>query len=196
MPYSQEQLQQLGQINDLINSDPEAREALQRHLVRVGKTRNLNFNFPDLQAKDAAKSAASEVIKPYEEKISELEKKMLERDALDALAAKRDSIKALGASPAEIEAVERLMVDKGMYFENYAEALEYYRYKNKPLTPSGRENSFTRRFPGIEDPKEHVLKDPEMMKPKSKKLKEYLDAEYDKAFKEATAQTGGKLAFW
>lgn len=196
MPYTQEQLQQIGNIKDLIDSDPEAREAMQRHLLRIGKARNIAFAFPDVQAKDAARAEAEELLKVEREKLSALEKKVLEREARDSVEAKRDSIRALGASEAEIEAVEKLMVDHSMYFENYVEALEYMRYKNRPLTPSGRESSFNRRYPGETDPKEVVLRDPEMLKPRSKKFKEYLDAEYAKAFKDATAQTGGKLAFW
>lgn len=196
MNYTHDQLQQIANLKDLIDSDPEAREGMQRHLLRIGKQRNIAFAFPDVQAKDAANAAAEELLKPQAAKIAELEKKLLEREARDSVESKRDSIRALGASEQEIEAVEKLMVDKSMYFENYVEALEYFRYKNRPLTPSGRESAFTRRYPGETDPKEVILKDPEMMKPRSKKFKEYLDAEYAKAYKDATAQTGGKLAFW
>lgn len=196
MPYTQEQLQQLGNLNDLISSDPQAKDVLQRELLRLSKARNLGLSFPEIAARDAARAETEALLKESQEKISAMEKKILEREARDSVESKRDSIRALGASEAEIEAVEKLMVDKSMYFENYVEALEYFRYKNRPLTPSGRESAFARRYPGETDPKEVVLKDPEMMKPRSKKFKEYLDAEYAKAFKDATAQTGGKLAFW
>lgn len=197
MPYTQEQLQQLGQLNDLIASDPEAKEVLQRQLVRLGKARNLRFDFPDLAARDAAREQTEALLKEQAEKLAALEKKQQERDMLESTESKRNSLRALGASASEIEAVEKLMVEKGVYFENYEEALAWYRHKSRPLTPSGRESSsFARRYPGEKDPKEVVLSDPEMLKPRSRKFKEYMDAEYAKAFNEATAQTGGKLAFW
>lgn len=193
MAYTQEYLEQLARIEDLLRSDPEAMETVKRQIQKVAKARGVAYSDPQLEAKDAASKAAAAELETHKKVIDDLQKKLIEREARETLEQKRESIRRLGATESEIEAVEKMMTESGHYFDSYPEALEYYRYKHKPLTPSGGETGFSQRFPGVEDPREVILRDPEMMKPRSRKLKDYLDKEYQKAFAEATALTGGKL---
>ena len=59
MAYTQEYLEQLARIEDLLRSDPEAMETVKRQIQKVAKARGVAYSEPQLEAKDAASKAAA-----------------------------------------------------------------------------------------------------------------------------------------
>ena len=92
-----------GKLFRQLLSDPQTRE----RAARLAQEKDKNLHFPDIEAKDVAAKEREK----SQEAISGLEKKLLERDARDALAKQHQRIKDAGL---DVKMVTELMEKHGI----------------------------------------------------------------------------------
>jgi hypothetical protein len=93
----------LGRLTRKLLTDPDSREQAAKLLQRADSS----LQFPDIAAKEEARKIEAKSA----EKISELEKRLLERDAREALAKQHDKIRAAGL---DVKLVNELMEKHGI----------------------------------------------------------------------------------
>jgi hypothetical protein len=93
----------LGRLTAQLLTNPETREQAARILQKADST----LQFPDIAAKDEARKAEEKAAA----KVAELEKKLLERDAREALARQHQRIKDAGL---DVKLVNELMEKHGI----------------------------------------------------------------------------------
>jgi len=122
---------ELASLAQTMAEDPKTREAFLRLTQQVKP----DLQIPEIQIKD---STRAEIEKIRQENAA-LQAKMRERDALEELSSRRNSLvkKGLIESEDEVKDVEKLMLERGI--TNHETAAEYHRWMKQAAkpTPSG-----------------------------------------------------------
>ncbi len=119
---------ELAKLAKELAENPDTR----KDFLRMTRKIKPEMPIPELDIEDViAKSS-----KDNSEKVNALEAKLMQRDAVDALAKRRKSLidKGLVQSNEEIEEVEKLMLEKGM--TNHETAAEYHNWMKQAAIPT------------------------------------------------------------
>ena len=124
-----EQRDQLALLAKTLSENPDTR----KDFLRMTKKVNPSLPIPELDIEDYTKNAVSK----SEERVLQLEAKLREKDALDELNKRRQSLidKGLVKSKDDIDKVEKLMLEKGM--TNHETAAEYFDWMQQAAVPTG-----------------------------------------------------------
>ena len=119
---------QLAALSQRLSEDPSTR----KEFLRLTKRVNPNLPIPELDIEDRAMSMMSQADK----RVQQMESKWAERDAIDRLKERRSNLLKNGfvKSEAEINEVERVMLDKGIM--NHESAAEYNNWMKQAATPT------------------------------------------------------------
>jgi hypothetical protein len=128
---SYEERDELARLALQLSNDPKTRP----DFMRLTKQVRPDVAMPELEIEDRV----NQHFHNAQQKIASLEAKLAERDAIDNLESRRKSLldKGLVKSRAEIQDVEKLMLEKGI--TNHDAAAEYHNYMQQAAipTPSG-----------------------------------------------------------
>ena len=128
---SLEQRDELALLMKNLAEDPATR----KEVLRLTKKVRPNLPIPELEIEDYTESK----INKAEDRVAQLEAKLREKDAIGELKSRRDSLikKGLARNEEDIEAIEKLMLEKGM--TNHETAAEYFDWMKQAAepTPSG-----------------------------------------------------------
>jgi hypothetical protein len=162
---------------NLLANDPAARNAMLSHAKRL----NPSLSIPEIDAAAAVEEKINSALKPWQERVDELQKKLDEKFNKDTLESRRAEVKGAPFffNDEQIhELEERMMKDRNMY-GNYAEAARYYQYQDMPNHPTGAPLSpFSRRTPGSEDWRS-MVRDPKNPIFDKRKRKDILSKKWD-----------------
>jgi|APCry1669189070_1035195.scaffolds.fasta_scaffold71983_2 hypothetical protein len=144
---SSEARDELAQLARELADNPDTREAF----LRLTKKARPSMNIDAIDLKDEVAARLDHA----SERVSHLEGKLRERDALDSLdRRRRDLIKTGKAkSEEEIVEIEKLMLEKSI--ANHEAAADYYNYMRQAATPTPQ-TSFSRNV--MDDSARHTLK--------------------------------------
>jgi hypothetical protein len=127
---SLEQRDELAQLMKELADNPATR----KEVLRLTKKVRPSMNIPEIEMEDYTEKKISNA----EERVMQLEAKLREKDAVDELNKRRQSLVKKGlASEDQIDAIEKLMLEKGM--TNHETAAEYFDWMQQAAvpTPSG-----------------------------------------------------------
>jgi hypothetical protein len=125
-----EQRDELAQLMKELADNPATR----KEVLRLTKKVRPSMNIPEIEMEDYTEKKISNA----EERVMQLEAKLREKDAVDELNKRRQSLVKKGlASEDQIDAIEKLMLEKGM--TNHETAAEYFDWMQQAAvpTPSG-----------------------------------------------------------
>ena len=129
----------------LENLSPDARDELaalaqqlaenpatRKEFLRMTKKVKPDLPIPELEIEDFTKNAMSK----SEERVQALEAKLREKEAVEELQKRRQSLvkKGFVSSEDDVEAVEKLMLEKGI--TNHETAAEYHEWMKKSAVPT------------------------------------------------------------
>jgi hypothetical protein len=117
--------------------------ATRKEALRLTKKIRPNLPIPELEMEDYTEKAVSKA----EERVMQLEAKLREKDAVDELNKRRNSLVKKGlASEADIDEIEKLMLEKGM--TNHETAAEYFDWMKQAAepTPTGYNPNVINKF--------------------------------------------------
>ena len=146
-------------------ADPVARRALVEHGARVMP------DHPIVRQEASNASAFDDRVKPLQDKITELEKRLSEKTNLDELDRRRASVRSAPFyfNDEQIKELEERMVKDRNLYGDYTEAARYYQYQDMPthpssapagITPFGRRTKPEENWRSmIKDPKSRLWKD-------------------------------------
>ncbi len=108
--------------------NPQTRE----QFLRLTKSARPNVSIDSIDLKDEV----SRVVEEANSRVSQMENKLRERDALDDLKERRRNLLQSGKakSKGDIEKIEKLMLEKGI--QNHETAADYFDWMNKAATPT------------------------------------------------------------
>lgn len=123
-----DELKSMGKLYAQMVNDPKTR----MHTLRATKIISPNTPIPELDVFDRVGAA----VKPHIDKVDALEKKFIEKDAENNVLRKREELYDLGHSKAEVEAIEKLMLEKRI--PDHKTAAEFYKLQaqSAPVTPA------------------------------------------------------------
>jgi hypothetical protein len=127
---SLEQRDELAQLMKELADNPATR----KEVLRLTKKVRPNLPIPEIELEDYTEKKISSA----EERVMQLEAKLREKDAVDELNKRRQAIVKKGlASEDQIDAIEKIMLEKGM--TNHETAAEYWQWMQQAAvpTPSG-----------------------------------------------------------
>jgi len=127
---SLEQRDELAQLMKELADNPATR----KEVLRLTKKVRPSMNIPEIEMEDYTEKKISNA----ELRVMQLEAKLREKDAVDELNKRRQSLVKKGlASEDQIDAIEKLMLEKGM--TNHETAAEYFDWMQQAAvpTPSG-----------------------------------------------------------
>jgi len=103
-----------------------------KEFLRMTKKVKPDLPIPELEIEESTNKALSLA----EQRVQSLENKLREKDALDDLQRRRNSIKAKGLVNTEddIKEVEKIMLDRGI--TNHETAAEYHQWMKQSATPT------------------------------------------------------------
>jgi len=119
---------ELASLSRRLSEDPSTR----KEFLRLTKKVRPDLPIPELDIEDRAMSLVSK----SEDRVAQMEAKLAERDAIDKLKERRANLLKSGLvkSEAEIEEVEKVMIDKGIH--NHEAAAEYHAWMKQAATPT------------------------------------------------------------
>jgi hypothetical protein len=108
--------------------NPQTRE----QFLRLTKSARPNVSIDSIDLKDEV----SRVVEEANSRVSQMENKLRERDALDDLKERRRNLLQSGKAKSrdDIEKIEKLMLEKGI--QNHETAADYFDWMNKAATPT------------------------------------------------------------
>jgi hypothetical protein len=108
--------------------NPQTRE----QFLRLTKAARPSVSIDSIDLKDEV----SRVVEEANSRVSQMENKLRERDALDDLKERRRNLLQSGKAKSkdDIEKIERLMLEKGI--QNHETAADYFDWMNKAATPT------------------------------------------------------------
>lgn len=124
--YSPEQLQEFGKLYAALTSDPHTRE----FTLRATKKVSPNVPIPEIDLQDRMNAS----LKPLADKNAALEARLVERDVRDRIESKRGSLRKQGLSDDQIEAIEKVMVEKKI--PDHDTAAEFYKLQQQTAAPT------------------------------------------------------------
>ena len=131
---------ELASLAQTMAEDPKTREAFLRLTQQVKP----DLQIPEIQIKDSTRAEINKI----REENSALQAKMRERDAIEELSKRRNSLvkKGLIDSEDEVKDVEKLMLERGI--TNHETAAEYHNWMKQAAkpTPSGYNPSAINNF--------------------------------------------------
>jgi len=166
------------ELFQLLAADPQARRDMEAHGLRLGS------KHPALAQTSALKEEINGAVKPFQEKIAELEKALKEKTSADLLEARRASVKKapFHFTDEQVTELEGRMMKDGNMYSSYEEAARYYQYQDSPQHPTSTGFSpFSRRAPQSEDWRS-MMSDPKFVKDKKARHK-ILKDKWDEASK-------------
>ena len=124
-PESRDELAALAQT---LAENPATR----KEFLRMTKKVKPDLPIPELEIEESTTRAVSKA----EERVQALEAKLREKEAIEALKNRRDSLvkKGLVKSEEDIEGVEKLMLEKGI--TNHETAAEYHQWMKQASVPT------------------------------------------------------------
>lgn len=133
-----EQIEASAAMYQSLVNNPETRELT----LRATKKVNPALSIPEVELKDMARGEFTK----RDEKIAKLEADILKRDAEQRVKDARASLKDKGFAQTDVDAIEKIMVDRQI--PNYETAAEFYRNSQKvaeptPATVQTRPSTFT-----------------------------------------------------
>jgi len=166
------------ELFQLLAADPQARRDMESHGLRLGS------KHPALSQTAAIKGEIEGAVKPFQEKIAELEKALKEKTSSDLIEARRESVKQApwNLNDEQVAELEARMTKDGNMYASYPEALRYYQYQDSPQHPTSTGFSpFSRRAQQSEDWRS-MMSDPKFVKDKKARHK-ILKDKWDEASK-------------
>jgi len=122
-------LQRIEATVNQVMAHPEGRETI----LRTVKKLNPSANIPEIDQADRVEKA----IATEREEREKLERKLMERDARDAVAQRRADIKTkYRLSDTDVEEVEKLMLDPANQVGSHDAAARLYLYSKQSATPT------------------------------------------------------------
>lgn len=103
-----------------------------KEFLRLTKRANPDLPIPELEIEDTV----SQATQAAQSRIEQLEARLRERDAVDELEKRRQSLVKKGkvAEESEIEQIEKIMLEKGI--TNHETAAEYHRWMREAAAPT------------------------------------------------------------
>lgn len=120
---SSEEIEALAALADSLSSNPKTREGF----LLLTKAANPEASIPEIDIPRRIQG----LVQPYVEKITALEAKITDREARDKIEEKRRS---LGVSREELDAIEKVMIDKGI--ANHETAREFIAAQSRVAEPT------------------------------------------------------------
>jgi hypothetical protein len=141
---SDEQRAQLSRVGFQLFHNPEVSKEAKRLLMKA----NPKVRFPEIEAEETVNTA----MKSRDEKIAEMEGKLLEQEMNRRLEEKRATARERGLDPADIEAliVERGKQNRVIDWESAMELLEYQK-QSAAATPVGNTWKPANQLPGVKE---------------------------------------------
>ena len=137
---SYEERDELARLALQLSNDPKTRP----DFMRLTRQVRPDVAMPELEIEERVNTAFNSA----QQKIASLEAKLAERDAIDNLESRRKSLleKGLVTNRAEVQEVEKLMLEKGI--TNHETSAEHYKYMQQAAvpTPSGYNPNPMRQF--------------------------------------------------
>jgi hypothetical protein len=131
---------ELASLMQTLAESPDTRE----DILRLTKKVKPGLNIPEIDLKDSTNLALQQVRQENEQIRAELKS----RDAQAALENRRKNLmkKGLASSEDEVEAIEKIMIEKGI--PNHETAAEYHQFMKQAAkpTPTGYNPSAVRQF--------------------------------------------------
>lgn len=124
-----EQRDEMALLVQELSRNPKTR----KQLLKLTQEVRPELNIPELEIDNTLQK----VRETQEEKIAALENKLREKEALDNLRNRRDSLmkKGLAKSDEEVEEIEKVMLDKKI--PDHETAAEYWQWMKQSATPTG-----------------------------------------------------------
>jgi hypothetical protein len=175
--FSEQELQGLAETYQGMMQNPETRG----ELLRLIKKRFPERNIPEVDATEAIDKKVGEQLKARDEKISELEKKILETDLRRQIDERRSSLRRppFNFSDEDITEIEKIVTDNGV---TYDFAAQFLQNKRLALKPSGFGGNAPLRSPSETDWRKDI-------KAKDSQIRKDFEAwqgdKFDQAYKEA-----------
>ena len=107
---------ELAALSKRLSDDPKTRKAF----LKLAKQASPDLVLPELEIEEAVNAQ----LQTRDEQISALSKQLADRQVEEDLERQRDALRKRGADPDEIEAIEKLMVEKGI--ADHATAADYF----------------------------------------------------------------------
>jgi hypothetical protein len=126
--YSLEARDELAALSQQLAENPETR----REFLKLTKRIKPDLTIPEIDMEERMTSVAAS----NEARVQELEAKLKQREAMDELERRRMDLrkKNLVADDEDVQAVEKLMLDKGI--TNHETAAEYHKWMKQSATPT------------------------------------------------------------
>jgi hypothetical protein len=124
--FSPEELANMGKLYATLVNDPQTREVTLRATKKVSPKTAI----PEIDVLDRVGQA----VKPHIDRVTNLEQKLLQKDVEAKIEAKRSDLREMGHSKSEIDAIEKLMVEKQI--PDHKTAAEFYSMQSKQTTPT------------------------------------------------------------
>jgi len=119
---------ELAALSRRLSEDPTTR----KEFLRLTRKVRPDLPMPELDIEDRAMSIVSKA----DDRVAKMEAKLAERDAIDNLKERRSNLVKNGfvSSAADIDAVEKIMLEKGI--NNHESAAEYHKWMQQAATPT------------------------------------------------------------
>jgi hypothetical protein len=117
---------ELAELARSLANDPKTR----RQFLQLVKAKNPNQPIPELDLEAQMHAYA----KPAWDKLAELEKKLVEKQAEENVFSKRQALKAKGYSDEDVQSIEKLMIEKQI--GSHDTAAEFFRQQNAVAAPT------------------------------------------------------------
>lgn len=121
-----QQYVEMGKIYEQIVKNPATREVALRATKHVSPSTPI----PEIDLIDRVAKG----VQPLNEKIATLEKEKLEREVKDRIEAKRADLREAGHSKSDIDAIEKLMVERNI--PDHKTAAEFFTLQSRQVAPS------------------------------------------------------------
>jgi len=132
---SVEEIQALAELANGLASDPKTRSGF-LHLTKIA---NPTTSIPEIDIP----AGLQKQFQPYLEKLDALTKAQEQRELRDRIESSRKDIIAKGVAPGDVQAIEKLMVEKGI--ANHDTAVEHYRMQQRAAEPTPASTAFGAR---------------------------------------------------
>jgi hypothetical protein len=119
---------ELARLSRRLAENPETRE----EFLRLTKKDTPNLPIPEIELKDTVYAAT----KQANARVEQLERKLLEKEALEELNRRRQALVKKGkiSDEAEIEQVEKIMLERGI--TNHETAADYHKWMTEQAKPT------------------------------------------------------------
>jgi len=119
---------ELAALAKTLAENPQTR----KDFLRLTKTARPDVPIPELDIDESLSKVSTQA----EERVSQLEAKLREKEALEELERRRNKLRKekLAETDEEIEAIEKVMIEKGI--TNHEAAAEYYQWMKQAAAPT------------------------------------------------------------